>query len=184
MKITNFLMLLTTLMIGLTSCGGSKKAATTAEPSAISGIEQQVTGIDGDASLVEKTADVKVPEKAKISTFTDANGTIQKITKVSTTAAGEKTSNYFFVDNNLVFSRHTEKNGLKEKGKTIFTEKKYFFGDNKLLSAMMKETKVSTKDLANADMKIAKSKFKEFVPTINVLRDEMGIIKKLKQTVK
>ncbi|MBK7340381.1 MAG: hypothetical protein IPQ10_02130 [Saprospiraceae bacterium] len=171
-------------MIALSSCSSSKKAADSASSSELSMIDQKVQELAANSNFTEKTTEVKVPEKATISIWSDAEGQIQKITKVAMTPGGEKRVDYFFSDNNLVYSYHTTKNSLKQKGKTIFEDTKYYFGNNKLLSAMSRTTNVSSKSLDEAEAKIAKSKFKSFTPTINVLRDELAVIKKLKQTVK
>ena len=68
----------------ITSCSSSKKGTADAAASTTSDqsmIEATVSSLDNDASLVEKSANLKAGEKGTVSIFSDANGNIKKITK-------------------------------------------------------------------------------------------------------
>lgn len=48
----------------------------------------------------------------------------------------------------------------------------------------MKSVKLKPSDEVNLEMKMNKEKFKSFVPSANIMRDELAIIKKIKQLIK
>lgn len=169
----------------LTSCGSSKKAsAPEAASTELSDIDSKVSMLAGDASFSEKSADIKTPEKGTIKIFYGENGSIQKIEKDVTSAYGAKVSKYYFSDNNLIYSNHYEKNTTKVKGKVLFTDTKYYFGNNKVLGAVQKSVTLKPSAIDGIEMKMAKEKFKAIAANPNMLRDEMIVIKKLKSMVK
>ncbi|HRG34184.1 MAG: hypothetical protein JNK69_09290 [Saprospiraceae bacterium] len=171
----------------ITSCSSSKKGTADAAASTTSDqsmIEATVSSLDNDASLVEKSANLKAGEKGTVSIFSDANGNIKKITKNSTSSVGEKTSKFYFEGSDLIASSHFEKNTVKAKGKLLFTATNYFFKNGKVIGSVMKSVKLKPSDEVNLEMKMNKEKFKSFVPSANIMRDELAIIKKIKQLIK
>ncbi|MBK6573566.1 MAG: hypothetical protein IPG21_14015 [Saprospiraceae bacterium] len=171
----------------ISSCSSSKKGATDASATTSSDqsmIESTVSTLDNDLSLVEKSANLKAGEKGTVSIFSDANGNIKKITKNSMSSVGEKTSKFYFEGSDLIASSHFEKNTVKAKGKLLFTATNYFFKNGKVVGSVMKSVKIKPSAEGDLEMKMNKEKFKSFVPSANIMRDELAIIKKIKQMVK
>ncbi len=173
------------LMIGLLSigCGASKKSAETTAPAVSESgmIREKIAGIDASADLVEKSVNLKGAEKGSVGFFSDNAGNIRKMVKKVTSSVGEKTSSYYFDGSDLIASVHQDKNTVKEKPKVLYTNTQYLFKGGKAIEAVMKSVKLKAGDEAMLDSKLAKEKFKAFVPNANILRDELAIIKKLKQ---
>ena len=93
-------------------------------------------------------------------------------------------SSFFYDGSNLIHSSHFERNTAKEKGKIVFTSTKHYFGNSKVLSAVQKSVTLKPADEANLEMKMNKAKFKAYPASSNLMRDELAIIKKIKQLVK
>ena len=73
---------------------------------------------------------------------------------------------------------------VKAKGKLLFTATNYFFKNGKVVGSVMKSVKIKPSAEGDLEMKMNKEKFKSFVPSANIMRDELAIIKKIKQMVK
>jgi len=168
----------------LASCGGSKKAASAPASTEISDIDAKVAAIVANSAITEKSADLKGAEKGQVSIFTNEKGEIVKVSKKVTTSTSEKLSEFFYDGSNLIHSSHFERNTAKEKGKIVFTSTKHYFGNSKVLSAVQKSVTLKPADEANLEMKMNKAKFKAYPASSNLMRDELAIIKKIKQLVK
>lgn len=176
--------LLTLMVAGMlmVSCSSSKKAAdATTTPSESDMVKTMVAETDANASLIEKSVNLKGTEKGSVSFYTDENGNVKKMVKKSMSSVGEKMSSYYFSGSDLIASRHLDKNTVKEKGKLLFTSTEYLFKNGKAISSLSKVLKLKPADEAMLVEKLEKVKFKSFVPNANILRDELAIIKKLKQ---
>ncbi|MBK7230991.1 MAG: hypothetical protein IPH93_01620 [Saprospiraceae bacterium] len=184
-KLNSRISFLTLITAGLlmASCSSSKKSAdaVNAAPSEADMVKSMVSEIDANSSLIEKTVNLKGTEKGNVSFFADANGNTKKIVKKSMSSIGEKSSSYYFDGSDLIASVHLDKNTVKEKGKLLYTATEYLFKNGKAISSVSKQVKLKPADETMVDTKLAKVKFKTFVPNGNILRDELAIIKKLKQ---
>lgn len=185
MKIQVISSLTAMMLAGLVGvgCGASKKSADASAPAVSESgmIREKISEIDASADLVEKSVNLKGAEKGSVGFFSDKAGNIRKIVKKVTSTVGEKTSSFYFDGSDLIASSHLEKNTVKEKPKVLYTNTQYLFKGGKAIEAVMKSVKLKAGDEAMVDGKLAKEKFKAFVPNANILRDELAIVKKLKQ---
>lgn len=168
------------LSLGFLQCSNPLKDLDTLNRSKVESIDNFVK-----SSIWNSTKPILLPIKKNESLFIWKNdqNQILRLNREISDPIVKKTFEYYFKDNKLVSSKHSQINTAKVKNKVWMEIKQYYFSEEKTIFASQKDLTFKENSEENY-LKLERRSPKKLNAPSNIFNDEMVIIGKLKTFIK
>lgn len=138
-----------------------------------------------DSMELKNEYNIETKENSSTNTFIrfikDGNGNIVKLSRHIVKPFGEKLNHFYFDGSNLIASRQMETNSVRVKGKLWCEENLFVFKDQQSVLAKTRTLELKLTKKTEWMSRIKAINYKDLKSTGNIYRDEMALIKKIRQ---